>query len=98
MNDLLHGLDILKMHLNSLWHRMGNWYFRILTQHQINPLTAKFASISAVYNEDITDSIGNITSHDGYYKGIAHQTSKVGNYAMLIGQVYLLTKTCCCMI
>ena len=41
---------------------------------RIAPLTAKLASVSAVYHEDITDPTGKTTPHDGYFTGIAHQT------------------------
>ncbi len=43
---------------------------------RIDPLTPKLASISAVYHEDITDSTGKTTPHDGYFTGIALQTSR----------------------
>ena len=43
---------------------------------RIDPLTTNLASISAVYHEDIRDSSGKMTPHDGYFTGIAHQTSQ----------------------
>jgi hypothetical protein len=43
---------------------------------RIHPLTHSFANISAVYYEDITDSTGKTTPHDGYFTAIAHQTSE----------------------
>jgi hypothetical protein len=43
---------------------------------RIDPLTINLASISAVYHEDITDSTGKMTPHDGYFTGIARQTSQ----------------------
>ena len=43
---------------------------------RIDPLTNKLASISAIYHEDITDPTGKMTPHDGYFTGIAHQTSQ----------------------
>ena len=42
---------------------------------QITALTNKFASISAIYHEDITDSSGKTTPYDGYFTAIAHQSS-----------------------
>jgi hypothetical protein len=42
----------------------------------IDALTDKLAGISAVYHEDITDSSGKITPHDGYFTAIAHQSSE----------------------
>jgi hypothetical protein len=43
---------------------------------RIDPLTINLASISAAYHEDITDSTGKMTPHDGYFTGITHQTSQ----------------------
>ena len=43
---------------------------------RIDPLAINLASISAVYHEDISDSTGKMTPHDGYFTGIARQTSK----------------------
>ena len=43
---------------------------------RIDPFTTSFAGISTVYHEDITDSSGKTTPHDGYFTGIAHQTSQ----------------------
>jgi hypothetical protein len=43
---------------------------------RIDSLTNTFASISAVYHEDVTDGTGKTTPHDGYFTGIAHQTSQ----------------------
>jgi hypothetical protein len=43
---------------------------------RVDPLSSSLASISAVYHEDITDSAGKITPHDGYFTAIAHRTSK----------------------
>jgi len=43
---------------------------------QIEPLTLKLASISAVYSEDITDSAGKTTLHKGYFTAIAHQSTQ----------------------
>lgn len=43
---------------------------------RIDPLANKLASISAVYHEDITDSSRKMTPHDGYFTGIARQTSQ----------------------
>jgi hypothetical protein len=42
---------------------------------RIDPLTTTLANISAVYHEDITDSTGKMTPHDGFFTGIAHKTS-----------------------
>ena len=43
---------------------------------QIDPLTNKLASLSAVYHEDITDSTGKTIAHDGYFTAVAHQSSQ----------------------
>jgi hypothetical protein len=43
---------------------------------RIDPLAINLASISAVYHEDISDSTGNMTPHDGYFTAIAHQTAQ----------------------
>jgi hypothetical protein len=43
---------------------------------RIDPFSTNLAGISAVYHEDITDSAGKMTPHDGYFTGIAHQTSQ----------------------
>ena len=43
---------------------------------RIDPLTINLACISAAFHEDITDSTGQMTPHDGYFTGIAHQTSR----------------------
>jgi hypothetical protein len=43
---------------------------------QIDPLTNKLASISAAFNEDITDSTRKTTPHAGYFTAIACQTSQ----------------------
>jgi hypothetical protein len=43
---------------------------------RIDPLADKLASISAIYHEDITDPTGKMTPHDGYFTGIAHQTTQ----------------------
>ena len=43
---------------------------------RIDPLANKLASISANYHEDIADHTGTMTPHDGYFTGIAHQTSQ----------------------
>ena len=46
------------------------------TNIRIDPLSTKLASFSAVYHEDITDPAGKTTAYDGYFTGIAHQTSQ----------------------
>ena len=46
------------------------------TNIQIEALTHKFANISAIYHEDITDSTGKTIPYDGYFTAIAHQTSE----------------------
>ena len=43
---------------------------------RIDPLAINLASISAVYHEDISDSTGKMTPHDGYFTAIAHQTAQ----------------------
>jgi hypothetical protein len=43
---------------------------------KIDALTNQFASISAVYHENISDSTGKTTPYDGYFTAIAHQTSE----------------------
>lgn len=43
---------------------------------RIDPLTSKFAVIAANFHEDITDSAGTKLPMDGYFTGIAHQTSQ----------------------
>ena len=42
---------------------------------RIDPLTSTLASVAAYYHEDATDSTGKITAYDGYFTGIAAQTS-----------------------
>jgi len=41
---------------------------------QIEAFTKNLASISAVFHEDITDSTGITTAHNGYFTAIAHQS------------------------
>lgn len=60
-NYLIKEMPKIELHWNSI---------------RIDPLTPNLASISAVYHEDITDSSGKMTPHDGYFTGIAHQTSQ----------------------
>src|ERR1035437_8880150 len=43
---------------------------------RIDPFTSKLAGIAAIFHEDITDSAGSKLPHDGYFTGIAHQTSQ----------------------
>lgn len=43
---------------------------------RIDPLTTKLASIGAIFHEDITDFSGKKIPVDGYFTGIAHQTSQ----------------------
>lgn len=43
---------------------------------RIDPLSGKLAGISAIFHEDITDSTRKMTPYDGYFTGIAHQTSQ----------------------
>jgi SnoaL-like domain len=43
---------------------------------RVDPLTAELASISAIFHEDIKDAAGKTTPGDGYFTGIAHQTSQ----------------------
>jgi hypothetical protein len=43
---------------------------------RIDPLSANLAIIAAPYHEDITDSAGKITPHEGYFTGTAHRTSQ----------------------
>jgi hypothetical protein len=42
---------------------------------RIDPLTTDFAGIAASFHEDITDSTGKKIPEDGYFTGLAHQTS-----------------------
>ena len=43
---------------------------------RVDPLTLKFAGISAGFHEDITDSSGKTIPEDGYFTAIAHRTSQ----------------------
>ena len=43
---------------------------------RIEPFTSKIASVAAIFHEDITDFAGRKTPSDGYFTGIAHQTSQ----------------------
>ena len=42
----------------------------------IDPLTTQLAEIRASYHENITNSTGKTVSQNGYFTGLAHQTSK----------------------
>jgi SnoaL-like domain len=46
------------------------------SQVRIDPFTSKIAAVAAIFHEDITDFAGRKTPSDGYFTGIAHQTSK----------------------
>ena len=43
---------------------------------RIDPFTSKIAAVAAIFHEDITDFAGRKTPSDGYFTGIAHQTSQ----------------------
>jgi hypothetical protein len=43
---------------------------------RIDPFTGKIAGVAAIFHEDITDFAGRKTPSDGYFTGIAHQTSQ----------------------
>ena len=43
---------------------------------QIDPLSNQLAGISAAFHEDIMDSTGKLTPHDGYFTAIAHKTTQ----------------------
>jgi hypothetical protein len=43
---------------------------------RIEPFTSKKAGVAANFHEDITDFDGRKTASDGYFTGIAHQTSQ----------------------
>lgn len=43
---------------------------------RIDPITSKIAAVAAIFHEDITDFAGRKIPSDGYFTGIAHQTSQ----------------------
>ena len=43
---------------------------------RIDPFTSKIAGVAAIFHEDITDFAGKETPSDGYFTGIARQTSQ----------------------
>jgi hypothetical protein len=43
---------------------------------RIDPFTSKIAAVAAIFHEDITDFAGRKTPSDGFFTGIAHQTSQ----------------------
>jgi hypothetical protein len=45
-------------------------------QIRITPFTSRLAGIGAIFHEDITDIAGRKLASDGYFTGIAHQTSQ----------------------
>ena len=43
---------------------------------RIDPFTSRVAGIAAIFHEDITDTSGRKSPTNGYFTGIAHQTSQ----------------------
>ena len=43
---------------------------------RIDPLTSRTAGVAAIFHEDITDTAGKMSPSDGYFTGIAEQTSQ----------------------
>ena len=43
---------------------------------RIDPLTGRTAGVAAIFHEDITDTAGKLSPSDGYFTGIAEQTSQ----------------------
>ena len=60
-NTLVKSISKIELHWNSI---------------RIDPLSTKLAGISAGFHEDITDNTGKKISEDGYFTGIAEQTSQ----------------------
>jgi len=60
-NTLAHNIRKIELH----WRNV-----------RIDPLTLELACIGAVFHEDVTDRNGEKIPVDGYFTGIAHQTSQ----------------------
>jgi len=60
-NNLVHNISKIELHWSNI---------------RIDPLTIKIASIGATFHEDIINVDGKNIQVDGYFTGIAHQTSQ----------------------
>jgi len=68
---------------DSMANFLKNTYTKIVSKIElswihvrIDPFTSKIAGVAAIFHEDITDFAGRKTPSDGYFTGIAHQTSQ----------------------
>jgi hypothetical protein len=60
-NTLVHNISKIELHWSNI---------------RIDPLTRELASIGAIFHEDIINVDGKKILVDGYFTGIAHQTSQ----------------------
>ena len=68
---------------DSLADFLKNTYTKSVTKIElswnhvsIDPFTSKLAGVAAIFHEDITDTGGGKIPSDGFFTGIAHQTSQ----------------------
>jgi hypothetical protein len=68
---------------DSLADFLKNTYTKSVTRIElswnhvrIEPFTSKLAGVAAIFHEDITDTAGGKSPSDGFFTGIAHQTSQ----------------------